>query len=44
MLFDEIFSKIDDSERYRLMNTGLTIAAYERTLLANDTNFQSWLK
>lgn len=43
-LFDKAFPEIDKSERYSLVTAGLAIAAYERTLLANDTNFQNWLK
>jgi cytochrome c peroxidase len=44
VLFDKAFPEIDESERYTLITAGLAIAAYERTLLANDTNFQGWLK
>lgn len=43
-LFDKAFPEIDVKERYTLITAGLAIAAYERTLLANDTNFQNWLK
>jgi cytochrome c peroxidase len=43
-LFDEAFPEIDESERYSLETAGLAIAAYERTLLATNTNFQNWLK
>ncbi|MBU2995221.1 cytochrome-c peroxidase [Cellulophaga baltica] len=43
-LFDDAFSNIDISERYSLETAGLAIAAYERTLLATNTNFQNWLK
>ncbi len=43
-LFDEAFPDIDEDERYSLETAGLAIAAYERTLLATDTNFQNWLK
>ena len=44
VLFDNAFPEVDKSERYSLKNAGLAIAAYERTLLATNTNFQNWLK
>lgn len=43
-LFDEAFSKSDINERYSMINAGLAIAAYERTLLANEAPFQKWLR
>jgi len=43
-LFNDAFPEVDLDERYTLITAGLAIAAYERTLLANDTNFQNWLK
>ncbi len=43
-LFNDAFPEVDLAERYTLITAGLAIAAYERTLLANDTNFQNWLK
>lgn len=43
-LFDDAFPEIDKTERYSLTTAGLAIAAYERTLLANNTGFQNWLK
>lgn len=42
--FDAAFSDIPLSERYTLEYAGLAIAAYERTLLANRSPFQLWLK
>ncbi len=43
-LFDQAFSQTDIAERYSLKNAGLAIAAYERTLLANQAPFQKWLR
>ncbi len=43
-LFDAAFSDIPVAERYSRENAGLAIAAYERTLLANEAPFQTWLK
>lgn len=43
-LFDNAFPEVDKSERYSITTAGLAIAAYERTLLANNTDFQNWLK
>jgi len=42
-LFDLAFHEIPESERYTLINAGLAIATYERTLLANQSPFQRWL-
>jgi cytochrome c peroxidase len=41
--FDSAFSQDPVEERYTIKNTGLAIAAYERTLLANKAPFQEWL-
>lgn len=41
--FDSAFSQDPVGERYTIKNTGLAIAAYERTLLANKAPFQEWL-
>ena len=41
--FDSAFSQVPIGERYTIKNTGLAIAAYERTLLANKAPFQEWL-
>ena len=43
-LFDVAFSNIPQNERYTRENTGLAIAAYERTLLPSEAPFQKWLK
>lgn len=43
-MFDEAFPEIDVSERYEVEYAGLAIAAYERTLLANQAPFQLWLQ
>lgn len=43
-LFDAAFPFIEIEERYDIERAGLAIAAYERTLLANQSPFQKWLK
>lgn len=43
-LYDQAFPELSEAERYSLTTTGLAIAAYERTLLANQSNFQKWLR
>ncbi len=43
-LFDQAFSTIDPADRYTIKNAGLAVAAYERTLLANEAPFQKWLR
>ncbi len=43
-LFDTAFSEIAESERYTKLNAALAIAAYERTLLPNQSPFQKWLR
>ncbi len=40
-LFNESFSQVNNITRE---NAGLAIAAYERTLMANEAPFQKWLK
>lgn len=42
--FDKAFSNIPETERYTIKNAGLAIAAYERTVVANEAPFQEWLK
>jgi len=42
-MFDAAFPDIPVPERYELQQAGLAIAAYERTLLANEAPFQKWL-
>ncbi len=43
-LFDQAFPDVPVSERYTPLYAGLAIAAYERTLLANQAPFQLWLR
>ncbi len=43
-LFDRAFNDFPQAERYTFETTGLAIAAYERTILANQSPFQKWLK
>lgn len=43
-MFDEAFPNVNANERYTRLNAGLAIAAYERTLLPNQSPFQKWLK
>lgn len=42
--FDIAFADISEDDRYTRENAGLAIAAYERTLLANEAPFQRWLR
>ena len=43
-LFDIVFGDVPEEERYTIQNAGLAVAAYERTVLANEAPFQDWLK
>lgn len=43
-LYDQAFSELPANQRITQITTGLAIAAYERTLLANKAPFQQWLK
>ena len=43
-LFDAAFPDWPQEERYTRVTAGLAIAAYERTLLANQAPFQRWLQ
>ncbi|MDH7446264.1 cytochrome-c peroxidase [Aquimarina sp. 2201CG14-23] len=43
-LFDAAFPDVAENERYTKDNAALAIAAYERTLLANKSPWQEWLK
>lgn len=43
-LFDAAFPERPENERYNRVAAGLAIAAYERTLLANEAPFQRWLR
>ncbi|MCP4439525.1 MAG: cytochrome-c peroxidase [Aureispira sp.] len=42
-LFDAAFAHLPTEQRYTRETAGLAIAAYERTLLANQSPFQQWL-
>lgn len=42
--FDQAFANIKKSERYTNVTAGLAIAAYLRTLVANESPFQQWLR
>jgi len=44
VLFDEVFPEYSEDERYSKITAGLAIAAYERTLLPNESPFQKYLK
>lgn len=41
--YDAAFPNVPASERYTAVTTGLAIAAYERTILANQSPWQLWL-
>ena len=43
-LFDAAFPTVFQGDRYTKKNAALAIAAYERTLLANQSPWQAWLK
>lgn len=43
-MFDAAFADVDPSERYTILNAALAIAAYERTLLPNQSPWQQWLQ
>ncbi len=42
-LFDAAFENVPVAERYNRLTAALAIAAYERTVLANEAPFQKWL-
>ncbi|HKK75832.1 MAG TPA: cytochrome c peroxidase [Saprospiraceae bacterium] len=42
--FDQAFPEIEKPQRYSTEMAGLAIAAYERTLFANEAPFQQWLR
>lgn len=42
-LFDAAFPQEDEYRRYTKITAGLAMAAYERTLMANQAPFQKWL-
>lgn len=43
-MFDDAFPDIPVEERYTNTTAGLAIAAYSRTVMANQAPFQQWLK
>ncbi|HRK28865.1 MAG TPA: cytochrome c peroxidase [Chitinophagales bacterium] len=43
-LFNAAFPDVPPTQRVSKVNAGLAIAAYERTLLANQAPFQQWLR
>jgi cytochrome c peroxidase len=43
-LFDRAFPEVPPGERYTRVTAGLAIAAYERTLLAQRSPWQRWLR
>lgn len=43
-MFDAAFPDFAESERYTKVTAGLAIAAFNRTLLANQSPWQNWLK
>ena len=42
-MFDAAFPEFPESERYSKLTAGLAIAAFNRTLLANEAPWQDWL-
>ncbi len=43
-MFDNAFPNIAENQRYSTQNAALAIAAYERTVLPNQSPWQEWLK
>ncbi|WP_299886253.1 cytochrome c peroxidase [uncultured Lacinutrix sp.] len=43
-LFDAAFPDFNENDRYSKLTGGLAIAAFNRTLLANEAPWQDWLK
>ena len=43
-MFDAAFSDFNPEERYSNITAGLAIAAYERTIMSNQSPFQRWLR
>ena len=43
-MFDAAFPGFDESERYSKLTGGLAIAAFNRTVLANQSPWQEWLR
>lgn len=44
MLFNMAYSTLPEADRITQVNAGLAIAAYERTVVANQAPFQRWLR
>ena len=42
-LFDAAFPEVAEEDRYGVEMAGLAIAAYERTIMSNESPFQRWL-
>jgi len=42
--YDDVFKDTPEEERYSLVNTGLALGAWQRTLIPNQAPFQKWLK
>jgi len=43
-LYDLAFPEVPEEQRVSSITTGLAIAAYQRTILANNSPFQRWLR
>lgn len=43
-MFDEVFYDVESTERYTDTIAALAIAAFERTVIANQAPFQKWLR
>lgn len=43
-MFDEVFADVPEADRYTRVTAGLAMAAYERSILANEAPFQQWLR
>lgn len=43
-LFDNAFPEVAEADRYTRITAGLAIAAFERTILANQSPWQQWLR
>ncbi|MEM7161285.1 MAG: cytochrome c peroxidase [Bacteroidota bacterium] len=43
-LFNEAYSYLPENQRINNITAGLAMAAFERTVLANESPFQKWLK
>lgn len=43
-MFDAAFPDVPEADRYTRITAGLAMAAYERTLLANQSPWQRWLR